>query len=374
MGFIGKKPKPFEPPMHIDKHWPIYRENVFVGQKKRRLPFWIAPLAALAAIVVVVFYLAPTISRRVVNLAYHRDQTGQQISRSYDENNRIVLKATADLYETADLKARRLAQVLYNEPVEVTDLQTTYGFRQVILRDGLTGFMREDDLSAFCDAAEPALAVNKLVVATGSKRIMSHAKTGTLLVEVMMGTTLFADYRGDGISRVLLPTGDSGWISDDGLIILSPDGEVQPVLNGARYFTTTALSFLNVTLLNRGMTVYGASIPGIAHVSAAVNGITLPRLMEDQIKAGQEVPLLRDPDTQLVKLNSLQPGDLLFFGQTPDAKIPIKMAICLSETSLLIENQGRSSIRLQDPQKDEVLWSNLIAVRRLFTDSQPIQN
>lgn len=366
MKFFHKKPKPFEPPMHIDKHWPIYRENVFVDHKARRLPFWFAPLAALVAIVVVVFYLAPTISRRAANYLYHRDQSGQQISRSYDEKDRVVRSTTADLYETADIKARRLAQVLYNEPVEVTDLQTTYGFRQVILQDGLKGFMREDDLSTFCDAVEPALALNKLVVATGSKRIMSHAKTGTLLAEVMMGTVLFADYRGDGISRVLLPSGESGWISDDGLIILPPTGEIEPVANGARYFTTTALSFLNVTLLNRGMTVYGASIPGIAHISAAVNGVALPRLMADQIESGTAVPLTRDPDTQLVETDILQPGDLLFFGQAPDSAVPIKMAICISETSMLLENQGRSSIRLQDPAKDEVLWSNLIAVRRIF--------
>ncbi len=369
MNLFKKKPKPFEPPMQIDKHWPIYRENIFVDQKKRRMPFWFAPLTALAVIVLIVFYLAPTLSRRVVNLAYHRDQSGQQISRSFDEKDRIVQSPTADLYETADLKAKRIAQVLYNEPVEITDLTTTYGFRQVILRDGLVGFMREDDLSAFCDAAEPALAVNKLVVATGSKRIMSHAKTGTLLVEVMMGTVLYADYRGDGISRVLLPSGESGWISDDGLIILQPEGQVLPAQNGARYFTTTALSFLNVTLLNRGMTVYGASIPGIAHVSAAVNGVMLPRLMDEQIKSGEAVYIPRDPDTNLVKTNLLRPGDLLFFGQTPDSNQPIKMAICLNESSLLIENQGRSSIRLQDPAKDEVLWSNLIAVRRIFPDS-----
>lgn len=366
MSLFHKKPKPYQPPMHIDKHWPIYRENVYVDSKPRRLPFWAAPLITLLAIVVVVFYLAPTISRRVLNLTHNRDSEGQQISRSLDEMNRVVANPTADLYATADLKARRLTQVLYNEPVTLSDVKTTYGFRQVKLSDGMTGYMRESDLSTYCDAAEPGLAVNKLVVATGSKRIMSHAKTGTLIVEVMMGTVLYTDYRGDGISRVLLPSGGSGWISDDGLIILPPDGQVQPAENGARYFTTTALSFLNVTLLNRGMTVHGASIPGVARISAAVNGVTLPRMIEDQFNSGTPVNLERDPDTQLVKYDVLKPGDLLFFGQTPDATLPYKMAICITENSLLVENQGRSSIRLLDPAKDETLWTNLIAIRRIF--------
>ena len=366
MSLFHKKPKPFEPPMQIDKHWPIYRENVYVDSKPKRLPYWATPLITLLAIVVVVFYLAPTISRRVINLAHNRDSEGQQISRSYDEKNRVVSSPMADLYASADLKAKRLTQVLYNEPVTLFDVKTTYGFRQVQLSDGMTGYMRESDLSTYCDAAEPGLAINKLVVATGSKRIMSHAKTGTLIVEVMMGTVLYTDYRGDGISRVLLPSGGSGWISDDGLIILPPDGEVLPAENGSRYFTTTALSFLNVTLLNRGMTVYGASIPGIARVSAAVNGVALPRMIEDQFTSGNPVTLERDPDTQLVRTDSLQPGDLLFFGQTPDASEPVRMAICINENSMLVENQGRSSIRLLDPAKDEALWTNLIAIRRIF--------
>ncbi|MDD2533495.1 MAG: hypothetical protein PHC86_02200 [Eubacteriales bacterium] len=366
MSLFRKKYKPFEPPMHIDKHWPIYRENVFVDKKPHRFPFWFAPLAALVAIVLIVFYLAPTITRRVVNLTHNRDLDGQQISRSLDEMNRVVSQTTADLYETADLKAKRLAQVLYNEPVTLTNIQTTYGFRQVILQEGLTGFMREDQLSTYCDSAEPALALNKLVVATSSKRIMSHAKTGTLIAEVMMGTVLYADYRGDGISRVLLPDGQTGWISDEGMVILPPDGEVMPVESGARYFTTSALSFLNVTLINRGMTIDGASIPGIAYVSAAVNGVKLPRLMSEQFMSGEVVVLSRDLESELVDPDILAPGDLLFFGQTPDSSEPTRMAICISETSMLVENQGRSSIRLLDPAKDEVLWSNLIGIRRIF--------
>ncbi len=68
MKLFSKKPKPYEPRMHIDKYWPIYRENVFVDKKKSRLPHWTAPLFTLLAIILIVFYLAPTISRRVINL------------------------------------------------------------------------------------------------------------------------------------------------------------------------------------------------------------------------------------------------------------------------------------------------------------------
>ncbi|NCA99596.1 MAG: SH3 domain-containing protein [Clostridia bacterium] len=366
MKLFTKKPKPYEPPMHIDKYWPIYRENVFVDKKKSRLPYWSAPLITLLAIILTVFYLAPTISRRVINLGQSRDNDGQQISRRYTDLDRVVLSPVADVYDAPDIKARRLVQVLYNEPVSLLDQPTYYGFRQVLLQDGFTGYMRESDLSIFCDAVEPSLAINKLVVATGSKRIMSHAKTGTLVAEVMMGTVLYADYRGDGISRVLLPSGESGWISDDGLVILPPDGEVLPVADGARYLTTTALTFLNVTTLDHGVTIYGASIPGIVFVSASVNGLKVPRQMSGQIQAGQAVNLERIEETGLVDTRILNPGDILFFSRSGSLSDLDQMAICMTPNSLLVENQGRSSIRLIDPAKDETLWQTLVSVRRLF--------
>lgn len=366
MKLFNKKPKPYEPPMHIDKYWPIYRENVFIDKKKSRLPNWAAPLITLAVIILIVFYLAPTISRRVINLTQNRDNDGQQISRYYTDLDRVVLASVADVYDAPDIKASRVVQVLYNEPVKLVDAPSQYGFLKIQLQDGLSGYMRESDLSAFCDAAEPSLAVNKLVVATGSKRIMSHAKTGTLLAEVMMGTVLYADYRGDGISRVLLPSGESGWISDDGLVILPPDGEVQPVDDGARYLTTTALTFLNVTTLDHGMTIYGASIPGIAYVSSAVNGVAIPRQMSGQIEMGQSILLVKDDETDLADPRILKPGDLLFFSRSGSLTDLHQMAICITPDSLLVENQGRSSIRLLDPAKDETLWKTLVAVRRLF--------
>ncbi|MDD2457597.1 MAG: SH3 domain-containing protein [Eubacteriales bacterium] len=366
MKFFQKKPKPYEPPMQIDKYWPIYRENVFVDKKKSRLPNWVAPLITLAAIILIVFYLAPTISRRVLNLTQNRDNNGQQISRHFTDLDRVVLTPVADVYAAPDIKASRVVQVLFNEPVKLVETPSQYGFLKIQLQDGLTGYMREMDLSTFCDAAEPSLAVNKLVVATGSKRIMSHAKTGTLVAEVMMGTVLYADYRGDGISRVLLPSGESGWISDDGLVILPPDGAVLPVTDGARYLTTTALTFLNVTTLDHGMTIYGASVPGIAYVSAAVNGVAIPRQMSGQIQMGQSIPLVKDTGTDLVDPRILKPGDLLFFSRSGSISDLHQMAICITPNSLMVENQGRSSIRLLDPAKDETLWRTVVAVRRLF--------
>jgi hypothetical protein len=127
-----------------------------------------------------------------------------------------------------------------------------------------------------------------------------------------------------------------------------------------------------VTTLDHGVTIYGASIPGSVYVSAAVNGLDVPRQMSGQIQAGQAVSLARVEETGLVDPRILMPGDLLFFSRSGSASDLDRMAICITPNSLLVENQGRSSIRLLDPAKDEALWQTLVAVRRLFPSDSVI--
>jgi cell wall-associated NlpC family hydrolase len=88
--------------------------------------------------------------------------------------------------------------------------------------------------------------------------------------------------------------------------------------------------------------------------------------MADLLTVGQAVSLKRNTETNLIDPRILQPGDLLFFSRSGDTANLHQMAICITQGSIMIENQGRSSIRLVDPAKDESLWQTLIAVRRLF--------
>jgi hypothetical protein len=184
---------------------------------------------------------------------------------------------------------------------------------------------------------------------------------------VPMGTVLFADYRGDGISRVILPDGSSGWIGDDGVIILQPTGKIEPVINGAKYFCSTALAFNQVTILQNGQSIYGISTPGIARLAGVVNGINLPRSLAGLAACGQQVPLGKEPDTDLYILDPIQAGDLVFLSDNSgQSQAPADLAICVSAGQVLYARPGQSAIKIIDLTQAEDLQKRIMMVRRLY--------
>jgi hypothetical protein len=111
----------------------------------------------------------------------------------------VVKTPVADVFALDDLLAPRTTQVLYNEPVKRTRKTAAYGFVAVQLPDGQEGFMRQSDLVESHDSIEPSSHTARILVTDLTKRVFSHASSGTLLVETVMGTLLYADYAGTGV-------------------------------------------------------------------------------------------------------------------------------------------------------------------------------
>ncbi|MGI6334799.1 MAG: hypothetical protein ACOX1A_09560 [Saccharofermentanales bacterium] len=360
--------KGFQPARKIEEHWSRAEKNLYVTQPRSGLPPWLLPLIILLLVALLVFWAAPTAINRL-QAFFFRDKVDspEPVGLLYGRNVRVVLKPVADIFAAGDIKADRVTQALYNEPVWLTGDDSHYGFVSVRLADGTTGFMRTTDLIDGREAIEPNLYQNKMVVAETTKRILSHARQGTLLVEVPMGTVLFADYRGNGIARVALPDGQMGWLSESGMIVLPSDGQIQQVADGERYFCSTALAFNQITYLPNGQSVYGISTVGIARLAALVNGITLPHLLEDMAKSGNPVRLETDEQTGLYDLTAVLPGDLIFLKSNHgDPARPADLAICVADHQVLHAGTGQTSIRLIDIRQDEKFQNNILFVRRLF--------
>ena len=359
----------FVMPRKVEDRWNFYRKGMYVDRRKRGLPGWLLPLLALLLIVVLVFWGVPTIITRMQSIIdADQGQTDNQASLLYDVDTWAVCRPVADVFDSDDLKAGRVTQALYNEPVRILSRDCAFGFAKVRLQDGTEGFMFLKDLADSRDSIEPDLFSYRLVVAANTKRVMSHASSGTLLVEVVMGTVLFADYRGDGISRVRLPDGSEGWVSDDGIIVLPPLGPIEPAAEGARYFCSSAMAFNKVTVLQNGQSIYGVSTTGIARLAAAINGVTLPRSLAGQALSGQKISLVLDAETGLADLKQVLPGDLVFLSAASgneDAQ-PASLAICVDQNQVLYARPGQTSIKLIDLTQNIDLWQRIVMVRRLF--------
>lgn len=362
----NKRKKRFSSPRQVEDYWNFYRHDVYIEKPGRRLPGWLLPLLALLLIIALLFWAVPAVISRIQLFDKERqDGKEEPPALIYSEDIWTVGKPVADIFTAADIKAERESQVLYNEPVKVLPDETGYGFRKVKLADGTEGFMLLSDLVDSRDSIEPAYYQYKLVVGNLTKRVMSHSSRGTLLVEVMLGTVLFADYSGDGIYRVHLPGGDIGWISDEGVVVLGPEAEIAVPDQGGRYFTSTALLFNQITVLENGQSIMGISPAGIIRLAAFVNGVNLPRGIDRISQSGFPVGLIYNQESGLVEFDSLAKGDILVL-DSGSGDEPPDLAVYVDIGQILYAREGHTSIRLYDLTNNEDLWQRVTGARRLF--------
>jgi len=346
--------------------WDLRGRNAYVDPARRsRFPRWFVPFLALVLIAVLVFWGAPAAVARLRALSGPDGGGEGPAATVYGQAVLVVNTPVADVYAVDDLLAPRATQVLYNEPVVKTRKAAAYGFVSVQLQDGQEGFMRESDLEASHDSIEPAAHIARILVTDLTKRVFSHASSGTLLVETLMGTLLYADYAGDGVFRVTLPGGEKGWIGSNGVMELPLDDSPVPRSNSGRFFTNTALSFLNAPYVKNGISRHGACPEGIARVAAMVNGVVLPRSLQGQMQAGEEVGIDRDDNGDPIYAGWMR-GDLVFFSSPEDPEQPGRMGIYVDTAQVLTFRTGRSDIRILNLPDNPALEDNILAVRRIF--------
>ncbi len=346
--------------------WNLKGKDAYVDpEKSKRLPRWFVPALAVVLIAVLVFWGAPAAVAWLRPLFGQESGPGDTVQTRFGRQTMVVRVPVADVFSDDDLLAERITQALYNDPVELVAGDAAYGFSKVRLADGLEGYMHSGDLTAGHESIEPAGHTKRILITDLTKRVYSHASSGTLLAEAMMGTVLFSDYTGDGVYRVTLPTGGTGWIGSNGVMELPVEGTGVPASDSGRYFANSALAFLNVPYIVNGVTRNGACPEGIARIAAAVNGIVLPRSLAGQMEAGTGVELRRDDSGNPV-YDDLKRGDLVFFSSPADPAVPGRLGIYVDYAQVLTYRTGRSDIRIMSLLDNDYLSDGILAVRRLF--------
>lgn len=282
----------------------------------------------------------------------------------YDESYRVVSASVTNVLERPDITSDRITQVLYNEPVEViNDDDPVYTL--IRTTDGIEGYVKAADLIADTSSVEPDLHEYMLVISDSSKNVMTHASQGTLITQVMMNTVLYADVKRDGVYQVSLPGGDTGWIGSSGVIEIEPRSSIEVV--SSRYFVSSALSLVNAMYFENGITKQGISMNGLIYVCSCVNGIVMPRTIEEQMEAGTAVPLEYDVVTGDLLIESIIPGDIVFLSSNV-ASGDYEAALCTDTGTLLMRSSAGTTIRLREFTADSDIASRIVSVRRVFSD------
>lgn len=283
-----------------------------------------------------------------------------------DPSYRVITKSSVNIMKDADITSQRISEVLYNEPVKVTGSEVN-GFIKIETSDGIKGYIKADSVIADMSSVEPDLHEYKLVVSDLSKNIMTHASNGTLMCKVMMNTVLYADVKREGVYRVYLPGGDTGWIGSSGVIETDPRGEVGKV--PSRYFVGSLLLFVNATYLENGLTMNGISVNGAVYVASEINGVKMPRTMEDQAAVGEEVAIEYDAVSGNIDLDCIRKGDIVFF-RAPNSsegnRTIDSMGVCTDKGSFLMISTAQTTVRLRTFEADNEIFDQIITIRRIF--------
>ncbi|SCW36580.1 SH3 domain-containing protein [Ruminococcaceae bacterium YRB3002] len=292
----------------------------------------------------------------------------KQVNYVYtDPDYRVIIKPAVSVYQLPDVTSDRVTQVLYNEAVTLIGDDSVNGFIKIRTGDGMEGYIDDTSFIDDMSSVEPDLYKYKLVISNPYKNIMTHASNGTLITKAMMNTTLYGNVKRDGVYQVNLPGGDIGWIGSSGVIEIGTRDKTDIV--SSRYFVSSVLTFVNSMYLDDGLTMQGASVNGIAYVCSSVNGIELPRSMEEQAKLGTEIPMEYDAVNRNLIVENILPGDLVFLRGVNDSEQSTKiaeMAICTDTGTFFMISPARTTVRLKQYGSGNSFYNRIITVRRFF--------
>lgn len=345
--------------------WGLTRREASVATRGRHMLVRLIVAVLITALVITsVFFILPKTLPRLFKGTNIELFVEKPVNLMYDGSYRVVNTSVTNVLVRPDTTSDRITQVLYNEPVKVLD-DSDDDFTLIRTSDGIEGYVRSSALIDDTSSVEPDLHEYMLVISETSKNVMTHASQGTLITQVMMNTVLYADVKRDGVYQVSLPGGGSGWIGSSGVIEIEPRGTIEVV--SSRYFVSSALSLVNATYFENGITKQGISINGLIYVCSCVNGITMPRTLEDQMNAGTPVSLEYDAVTGDLLIESIIPGDIVFLS-SDIRRGEYEAALCTDTGTLLMRSAAGTTIRLREFTADSDIASRIVSVRRVFSD------
>ena len=350
--------------------WGMSSKDATVKHRKRKGYIGlIVAVAVVILIIVSIFSILPKVLPGLFEGSNIELFVQKEVNLEFDNSYVVVNDSVASLYKEPNTESGIVAQVLYNEPLKLESrAETANGYINVTTMDGITGYIYASDISSGTDCIEPDLHEYKLIVSDVSKNIMTHASQGTLIKRVMMNTVLYADVKRDGVYQVSLPGGESGWIGSSGVIEIDPRAQIEAV--SSRYFVSSALSLVNSTYLDNGISASGISMNGLVYICSCVNGIPMPRTIEEQMQMGTEVAPEYDVVTGELIVENIMPGDILFL-RSPFAaetsRVPYEIAICTDTGTLLMVSKARTTIRLSRFLPSSEAASRIITIRRVFS-------
>lgn len=352
----------------------IRQKSVYLGERKRKLPPWLLPLALTMVTLLLILVLLPRLFADPVSEAPDDPAAALadpgapgSVRPVFQEGDQAMIQVgECPLWDKPNKKARRLSSALFGEPVEVLAVERSWV--RVRLEDGLEAWLEAEHLTKDQAMWEKQNRQNKAMVLAPYKRIMSHAIDGYTVLMAPMGTLLYPDHQVAEVLSLPLPDGQTGWVSQSNLLFIS-GGDLPPIPPKANaLFVSSAMNFYRATYIPGGMSKDGTDMAGAIYIAARVNGLALPRDLASQAQAGEEVETIKDVTTGLIRPQLLEPGVVAFFHAPENPRKITQAAILLEEGQALCRLDNDSTLSIRDLNRQEELLSRLVTVRKYFPD------
>lgn len=274
----------------------------------------------------------------------------QLLSGITAQNAAVISDAVVDMFDQPDIMAVRLTQVLYNQVVKVVKEEDSW--TNIMLLDGSSGWVKSKYVSRNTDSVTEGSISNRIIVTAKTIDIYTGANNKVKYKQVVLGTELYSTGKTKTGYDVLLPDNRKGWVEDGGVIAIPINNNIIPKTSNED-FVQTVKKFEGTIYFIGGLSRWGADSSGLVYIGSKINGVELHRDIENMSKTGKEV-----------SIESVRPGDLLFFSSDNLKKDIYDVGVYLGENMFIHSSTSRGVI--QETLEDSYFKNRICVVRRIF--------
>lgn len=213
----------------------------------------------------------------------------------------VVTKPVVNMYSTASLDADVVSQAILGTNVEV--LEAKQGWWQIRTPDQYTGWAQADGFQEtdklYASSGSVAEVRNLFAHIYRERSLTRHQPVMTAPFETRLELGTVQDERW---IEVVLPDSRTGYVQRG-------DVRLNPSPLSVSAMLETSKRFLGLPYTWGGTSSFGYDCSGFTQMLERRRGILMPR--DAHVQAGWE-------GVVLVERDALEPGDLLFFGSSPD--------------------------------------------------------
>ncbi|HEY5584447.1 MAG TPA: SH3 domain-containing C40 family peptidase [Ruminiclostridium sp.] len=299
----------------------------------------------IVAIMILILFLGGCGSR-VIPLTLNE----QLLSGITRENAAVITEAVVDMFDKPDIMSTRTTQVLFNQVVNIIKEENSW--MNIKLLDGSSGWVKNKYVSRDTDSVINGTINTKIIVTAKVIDVYTGTTNNVNYKKIVLGTELYSSGKSKTGYNVLMPDNKRGWIEEGGVIAI-PISDNLISKTTSNDFTQTIKKFNGTIFILGGISRWGIDSSGLVYICSRINGVDVPRKLEDMKKAGTAV-----------QQKDIKAGDLLFFSTDSLKKDVYDVAVYLGKNEFV--HSSRTKGVITESLDDTYFKDRVCGIRRIF--------